>query len=148
MSLSQRSFETVTRMFQQVSGIQLTEAKRQLVVGRLQRLATERGVASLDRYVEELARGDDPAEVVRVVDRLTTNETYFFREPQHFDVLSQRLAAEPPAGELRVWSAASSSGEEAYSIAMLLAEDLGNKPWSIVGTDLSTAMVEAARRGL
>ena len=148
MSLSQRSFESVTRLFQQVSGIQLTDAKRQLVIGRLQRLAAERGVASLDGYVEQVVRGDDPDEVVRLVDRLTTNETYFFREQKHFDFLAQWLAERPPAGEFRVWSAASSSGEEAYSIAMVLAEELGNKPWTITGTDLSTAMVESARRGL
>jgi len=148
MSLSQRSFDTVTRLFQQVSGIQLSEAKRQLVVGRLQRLAAERGHSNLDLYVDELARGDDPAEVVKVIDRLTTNETYFFREPQHFDYLAAMLQRKPPAGEFRVWSAASSSGEEAYSIAMLLAETLGDKPWSVFGTDLSTQVVDSARRAL
>ena len=148
MPLTQRSFEAVTRLFHKVSGIQLTEAKRQLVIGRLQRLAAERGASSLDGYVDDVVRGDDPAEVARLVDRLTTNETYFFREPKHFDFLAQRLATRPLAGEFRVWSAVSSSGEEAYSIAMVLAASLGSRPWSVTGTDLSTAMVEAARRGL
>jgi chemotaxis protein methyltransferase CheR len=137
-------------MFQQVSGIRLTEAKRALVTGRLQKLAAERGAASLDDYVAELAQGQDANELVRVVDKLTTNETYFFREPQHFaylaELVGKRKAAK--AGELRVWSGASSSGEEAYSIAMLLADHLGEAPWSIVGTDLSTAMVDSARRAL
>jgi chemotaxis protein methyltransferase CheR len=148
MSLSPQGFNTVTRLFQEVSGIRLTESKRSLVVGRLQKLATERGIDDLDQYVDQLARGQDADELVRVVDRLTTNETYFFREPQHFEFLAELVADRPPGGELRVWSGASSSGEEAYSIAMLLADKLGDAPWRITGTDLSTAMVDAARRGL
>lgn len=148
MDLSQHSFEAVTRLFRDVSGIQLTSAKRSLVVGRLQKLAAERGAASLDEYVDELTRGTDAQELVRVVDRLTTNETYFFREPQHFRHLVDAVQRRNPAAEFRVWSAASSSGEEAYSIAMVLSDEIGPTGWTIVGTDLSSAMIDAARRGL
>jgi chemotaxis protein methyltransferase CheR len=83
-----------------------------------------------------------------VVDKLTTNETYFFREPQHFEFLASLLAQHDGREPFRVWSAASSSGEEAYSIAMLLAEKLGPTGWEVIGTDLSTAMVDSARRAL
>jgi chemotaxis protein methyltransferase CheR len=148
MTLSTQGFEQVTRLFQQVSGIRLTEAKRQLVIGRLHKLAEEHGSASLDQYVQSLVQGADPDEVVKVVDKLTTNETYFFREPAHFNVLGDLLAARTSKEEFRVWSAASSSGEEAYSIAMLLAERLGQAPWRVLGTDLSTAMVDSARRAM
>jgi len=148
MYISQRSFEAVTRMFREVSGISLNDTKRQLVISRLQRLASERGMDDLDAYVAGLERERDPDELVRVVDRLTTNETFFFREIQHFDFLSAHLERSPPRGEFRVWSAASSSGEEAYSVAMLLADQCTRAPWSVVGTDLSTQMVDAARRGL
>jgi chemotaxis protein methyltransferase CheR len=148
MRMSEQSFKAVADVFHKVSGIKLVPAKRQLVIGRLQRLATERGMDNLDDYVQLIVRGEDKTELTRVVDRLTTNETYFFREPAHFDFLTELLAQRRPGGEFRVWSAASSSGEEAYSIAMLLADKMGLRGWQIVGTDLSTAMVEAARRGL
>ncbi|MEY8878777.1 MAG: protein-glutamate O-methyltransferase CheR [Leptothrix sp. (in: b-proteobacteria)] len=147
--LSAQSFDAVARMFHRISGIRLTEAKHALVEGRLQKLARNRGMSDLNRYVETLLTENDPAELVRVVDKLTTNETYFFREPQHFDFLADWLDQRPSGGaNLRVWSAASSSGEEAYSLAMLLANKLGLRGWEIVGTDLSTAMVDAARQAL
>lgn len=147
-SLSQQAFAAVTALFHRVSGIRLSEAKHALVVSRLQKLAQEAGEADLDRYVQGLTQGGAPAEeLTRLIDRLTTNETYFFREPQHFEHLAGRAAA-AGSDEFRVWSAASSSGEEAYSISMVLADKRGGRPWSVVGTDLSTAVVAAARRGL
>ncbi len=148
MQLSERSFKVVAEVFHRVSGIRLVPAKRQLVIGRLQKLASERGLDSLDEYVDKVIKAGDETELVKVVDRLTTNETYFFREPAHFEFLAELLARRRPGQEFRVWSAASSSGEEAYSIAMLLADKIGPKGWKIVGTDLSTAMVEAARKAL
>jgi len=149
MKLSAESFAAVADLFHRVSGIRFNEDKRTLVAGRLNRLAQERGARDLDAYVTELVRGQDPDEMVRVVDRLTTNETYFFREPRHFDVL-ERLARDRVGqpGPFRVWSAASSTGEEAYSAAMVLAEVFGPQGWEVIGTDLSTAVVAAARKGL
>lgn len=149
--LSKNSFQAVTTMFRQVSGIQLSDAKQALVAGRLQKLAQARGLRDVDAYVDLLMREGDAQEMVKVVDKLTTNETYFFREPQHFDHLRRLLAerrSSAAMGDFRVWSAASSSGEEAYSIAMVLGEQFGLKGWQVIGTDLSTAMVDTARRGL
>lgn len=146
--LSSSSFQAVAEMFHRVSGIRLTEAKRALVTGRLQKLAQARGAADVDDYVHRLLKDEDPAELGKVVDKLTTNETYFFREPEHFDFLADWLERWPRRRPLRVWSAASSSGEEAFSIAMLLADRLGLDGWEIVGTDLSASMVEAASTGL
>jgi chemotaxis protein methyltransferase CheR len=147
--LSAQAFSAVTRLFHSVSGIRLNESKQALVTGRLQRLANEAGEADLETYVDKLLRGGAPAqEMTRLIDRLTTNETYFFREPQHFNDLADRLARVPAGQEFSVWSAASSSGEEAYSVAMLLTEQLAQAPWQVIGTDLSVAMVESARRGL
>ena len=150
-ALSRKAFEAVTQLFHEASGIRLGDNKEALVAGRLQRLAQEAGVDDLEVYVERLVRGHAPAaEMTRVIDRLTTNETYFFREPQHFNDLAERLQAHQAAGggEFSVWSAASSSGEEAYSVAMLMADQLGDGPWQVWGTDLSTAMVDSARRGV
>jgi chemotaxis protein methyltransferase CheR len=148
MRISDHAFSVVADTFHKVSGIRLEASKRQMVIGRLQRLAGERGLDNLDDYVDQVIRGGDQRELVRVIDRLTTNETYFFREPAHFEALAQVVAGSRRGGAFRVWSAASSSGEEAYSIAMLLADKLGRASWEIVGTDLSTAMVEAGQRAL
>ncbi len=152
-ALSSKAFEAVTRLFHEVSGIKLGEGKQALVTGRLQRLAAEAGEPDVETYVDKLLRGGAPAqEMTRLIDRLTTNETYFFREPQHYNDLAERLQRVAPGQEFNVWSAASSSGEEAYSAAMLLSDLLGapgeRAAWRIVGTDLSTAVVESARRGL
>jgi chemotaxis protein methyltransferase CheR len=149
-SLTARGFERVSQLFHAVSGIRLTPAKHALVVTRLAKLAAESGEDDLDRYVDRLLGGGlPPAETTRVIDRLTTNETYFFREPAHFRHFAE-LLEQHPTREWRVWSGASSSGEEIYSVAMLMADRLGleDPRWSILGTDLSTAMVEHARRAL
>lgn len=149
ITLSRSAFEKVSQLFHDVSGIRLGEAKHALVSGRLQKLAYESGERDLERYVARLLRGEAPPdEMTRVIDRLTTNETYFFREPQHFAHLAEHVAQHPRGEEFLAWSAASSSGEEAYTVAMVLADSLGTAPWRVIGTDLSTAMVEAARRGL
>ncbi|MDE1929440.1 MAG: protein-glutamate O-methyltransferase CheR [Burkholderiales bacterium] len=147
-ALSDKAFVAVTRLFEGVSGIRLGQNKHALVAGRLQKLAQEAGEANVDAYVDRLVAGHAPAaEMTRVIDRLTTNETYFFREPQHFNDLGERLRADPQR-EWTVWSAASSSGEEAYSTAMLMADVLGQRPWQVIGTDLSTSVVASARRAL
>jgi chemotaxis protein methyltransferase CheR len=153
MSLSTQSFGTVVDLFHRASGIRLAPTKKPLVEGRLQKLAAERGMADLNSYVSWLVSAKDEAEHQKVVDRLTTNETYFFRENQHFELLARLATQRAANGEgMRVWSAASSSGEEAYSIAMVLADKLGTKGprsnWEIVGTDLSTAMVASAQAAL
>ncbi|MBL8327466.1 MAG: SAM-dependent methyltransferase [Rubrivivax sp.] len=148
-ALSKKAFDSVTEMFHGVSGIRLGEHKMALVSGRLQRLAQEAGEMDVDRYVDRLVNGSFSAqEARRVIDRLTTNETYFFREPQHFEALEKLVSGNTSREELLVWSAASSSGEEAYSIAMLLAEKAGRRPWRVIGTDLSSTMVAAAQRAL
>lgn len=149
-ALAPRSFERVSALFHSVSGIRLTPAKHALVVTRLAKLANESGEGDLDRYVERLLGGAlPPDETTRVIDRLTTNETYFFREREHFRHFADLLERQPQR-RWQVWSAASSSGEEVYSLAMLMADRLGlaDHAWQLLGTDLSTAMVQHARRAL
>jgi len=148
-NLSPQSFTAITDLFHRISGIRLTEAKHALVQSRLQKLATDSGEPDLNVFVQKMVRGQMPEDMlVSVVDKLTTNETYFFREPAHFEDLARRAGAHHGGGEFLVWSGASSSGEEAYSIAMVLADKLGTAPWTIHGTDLSTTVVESARQGL
>jgi chemotaxis protein methyltransferase CheR len=137
------------RFIYEQAGITLSAQKKALVMGRLGRRLSHHGLETFSDYFQLLVSGQDTQEVQIAVDLLTTNETYFFREIKHFEFLrEQALAARGRSQPFRVWSAASSSGEEAYSIAMVLADCMGNAPWEIVGTDISTRMVQEADRAL
>ncbi len=100
------------------------------------------------QYYDLVMGNEVPGEQQMLVDILTTNETYFFREPKHFDYLKDKVLKKWRGEKFRVWSAASSSGEEAYSIAMLLAETIPHRPWEIIGSDLSTKVLAKAQRGI
>jgi chemotaxis protein methyltransferase CheR len=131
------------------AGITLSAAKKALVMGRLGKRLSHHQLESFGEYFQLLVSGQHPEEVQMAVDLLTTNETYFFREIKHFDFLREQATAARQRGQLfRVWSAASSSGEEAYSIAMVLADCMGTTPWEVIGTDISTRMVQDAERAL
>jgi chemotaxis protein methyltransferase CheR len=145
-TISDRDFANYQALLFQQAGIRLGAEKKALLCGRLAKRLRQRGLESYDDYYALIVR-QDPAELQTAIDLLTTNETYFFREPKHFEFLSRRLAAGKPSGALRVWSAACSSGEEPYSIAMVLAEVLGDASWEIVATDISTRVLERARTG-
>ena len=131
-----------------VAGISLSEHKHALVMGRLAPRLRHYQLASHGEYFSLLAGGQFPGEVQIAVDLLTTNETHFFREPKHFDFLRQQILPTHPSGRsMRVWSAACSTGEEPYSIAMTLAAALGERPWEVLASDLSSRVLERARSG-
>ena len=131
------------------AGITMSAQKKALVMGRLGKRLAHHGLETFTEYAQLLESGQDPDEVQIAVDLLTTNETYFFREIKHFEFLREQANAARGRGQpFRVWSAASSSGEEAYSIAMVLADCLGTAPWEVVGTDISTRMVLDAERAV
>ena len=137
------------RFIFEAAGITMSSSKKALVTGRLGKRLTLHKLDNFGQYFKLLADGSHPDEVQMAVDLLTTNETYFFREIKHFDFLrEQALAARNRAKPFRVWSAASSSGEEAYSIAMVLADCLESTPWEILGTDISTQVLQGASRAL
>ena len=131
------------------AGITMSSSKRALVMGRLCKRVALHQLHSYGQYFTLLVSGGHPDEVQMAVDLLTTNETYFFRESKHFDFLRvHALAARNRVKPYRVWSAASSSGEEAYSIAMVLADCMEATPWEVLGTDISTQVLQGARRAL
>ncbi len=147
-TLSDREFNQFSDMIYRIAGISLSPAKKPLVSSRLSKRLHEHRLSSYGEYFQVLSGGKNPDEIQIAVDLLTTNETYFFREPKHFDYLRDKILPQHPAGRaLRVWSAASSSGQEAYSIAMTLADQLGSQPWEIVASDISTRVLEKARAG-
>ena len=148
MPLTDQEFALFQRFIFDSAGITLPSSKKALVSGRLAKRLRHYQLESYGEYFRVLHSGDNPAELQTAVDLLTTNETYFFRETKHFDFLRQQaLAARGRTAMFRVWSAASSSGEEAYSIAMVLAECLGDDTaWEVMGSDISTRVLRGAQR--
>ena len=146
--LTDQEFTLFQRLIYKLAGISLSDAKRVLLAGRLSRRVKQYEFATFTQYYRMLATGEHPDEVQTMVDLLTTNETYFFREPKHFDYLRDEvIARHHRAACFRVWSAASSTGEEVYTLAMLLAESLPDSPWEIVGSDISSRVLEKAASG-
>ena len=147
--LSDGEFLQFQGLLKRLAGIHLSPAKKALICGRLGKRLKHHGLANYGEYFRLLTGAHEAGELQIAIDLLTTNETYFFREPKHFDFLRERiLPSRTPGSPFRVWSAACSSGEEPYSLAMLLAERLGGAPWEIVASDLSTRVLEKARSGL
>lgn len=148
-------FDFIAKMLKDRSGLVISRDKAYLLESRLTPVARKRGLNSLDDLVAGLRTAGE--ELLReVTEAMTTNESFFFRDIKPFDqframVLPQLLAARPQKKAFRIWSAASSSGQEAYSLAMILKEE-GAKVagWKveIVGTDISTEMLDKARAGL
>lgn len=147
--INDTEFKRLSGLLYDIAGISLSDAKKVLLTGRLSKRLIALG---LDTYTQYFKHVTDPAnadELRFMVDLLTTNETYFFREPQHFEFLKQIVPSAVERGQLyRVWSAAASKGAEAYTIAMVLADKLGVEgAWDILGTDISHSVLEQARRG-
>ena len=141
-------FTQFQRFIYDAAGITLSSAKEALVGGRLARRLQQCGLGSYGEYFKLLTSGKAPDEVQTAVDLLTTNETHFFREVKHFTLLRElAAAARKRTSPFRVWSAASSTGEEAYSIAMVLADCLEGTSWEVVGSDISARVLEKARLG-
>lgn len=148
LTLTDKEFGHFQRFIYDAAGITLTPAKKALVCGRLAKRLQARALDSYSQYFELLNSGRDTTEVQTAVDLLTTNETYFFREPKHFELLREVAAAPRRRGQpFRIWSAASSTGEEAYSMAMVLADVFGEAAWEVFGSDISTRVLERARTG-
>jgi chemotaxis protein methyltransferase CheR len=149
-TISDREFGQFQTFIFEAAGISLSNMKKSLVSGRLAKRLKHLNLASYGDYFRLISSGKKPDEVQMAVDLLTTNETYFFREPQHFEFMKAELEKDVQyAKPCRVWSAAASTGEEPYSIAMLLADRLGSlgRPWEIVASDISMRVLERAATG-
>lgn len=145
--LTDSDFANISRLIYRRAGIVLADNKRQMVYSRLARRVKQRGFTRFSDYVAVLdSRADEP-EWEAFVNALTTNLTAFFREPHHFTLLAEHLAGRRLP--VRVWSCAASTGEEPYSIAMVLREVLGDQADArVVATDIDTDALERARRAI
>ncbi|MEW8628161.1 MAG: protein-glutamate O-methyltransferase CheR [Candidatus Thiodiazotropha sp.] len=130
------------------AGISLSPQKKVMLSGRLQRRLMHFGLQTFGEYFDLLHSHDHPHEMQEMVDALTTNETYFFREPAHFDYFTNQVVPSLKSDIIRVWSAACSSGEEAYTLAMLLSDKWQHKNWQVVGSDVSTKVLRMAQQGI
>ena len=148
--VSSQAYQAIRDFIYQEAGIDLGAARHMLVGARLNKRLRHHQLNSLDEYVHLLRDQRNFNERQIAIDLLTTNETYFFREAEHFEVLKDQMLARHPEERLfRLWSAACSSGEEAYSIGMVLDDFFGERvKWEIFGSDISSRIVEKAKRGL
>jgi chemotaxis protein methyltransferase CheR len=150
--ITDREFRLFQALIHREAGIQLSPAKKELLMGRLGRRLRELGLNAFGAYYDYVQDAGE-SEMVRLLDAISTNETSFFREPRQFEFLDQRVFPQwkaAPGGprRIRVWSAACSTGEEPYSIAMALLHHFPTHAgwdFDIRATDLSTRALDRAR---
>lgn len=146
--LTNSDFRRIQAFLYKVSGIHLSDSKRTLVNSRLSSRLRALSLNSFNDYFDIAMNPNNLSERTLMVDALTTNETYFFREPDHFTFLHNLVSKHREKASWKIWSGASSSGEEIYSIAMVMADVLCfNRDWLVKGTDLSTKVLNMAALG-
>lgn len=154
IELTEAHFNRISQLVKAHCGIDLHDGKKELVKARLAKRLRRLGFRSFQQYIEHLR--DDPSgtEITAMLDAISTNQTSFFREADHFDCLAGNVLPRVAAGggkRLRIWSAGCSSGEEPYSIAITVAEsipDLGRWDPRILATDISTRVLARAEEGV
>lgn len=147
-AITDDEFNRFRRFIYDHAGIAMAPQKRHLVAGRLHKRLRHYGHRSYGEYFHFVCGSDGLEERQMLVDLLTTNETYFFREPAHFDFLKQHILPRYRGRSFRAWSAACSSGEEVYTLAMVASEALGQGDWEVHGSDISQKMLRKAGAGL
>ncbi len=159
MAISDGEFSALRDLIHQRFGINLTEQKRSLLVGRLQKLMRTRGFSTFQQYIDFLTGDKSEQGLSELIDLISTNHTYFNREKDHFTyfletalpTVIERLKQQNRK-DLRIWCAGSSTGEEPYTLVMLMMEYLGAdyKNWDagILATDISDRALSAARAGV
>ncbi len=151
-----RHFSILRKLVSEHTGIVLSDAKKELVYGRLSRRLRKLGLNSFDVYCDLLEKTDNDDEFVNFVNAVTTNLTSFFRENHHFEFLSQTvipwlLRENASSRRIRIWSAGCSTGEEPYSVAMVLREsipDIDNWDVRLLATDIDSSVLETASQGV
>ncbi|MCS3627503.1 chemotaxis protein methyltransferase CheR [Salinibacter ruber] len=156
-SLSRQTFNRLRDLVREHAGIDFPDEKRYLLESRVKPRLLAQEVPDFETYADRLEQGDT-REIARLVNAVTINETAFFRHPSQFEALEDtilpelvRLHQQERSGPMRLWSAACSAGDEAYSLAILIRETIEPRhprmDYEIVGTDIDTAVLEEARAG-
>ncbi|MFC4062648.1 CheR family methyltransferase [Planomonospora corallina] len=150
MALTQQEFAFVSGLVRREAAIVLETGKEYLVEARILPLARRAGTTTVSEFVARAQR--ERAFADQIVDALTTNETSWLRDREPFTAFTENVLPDlaerrPPGHRLRVWSAACSSGQEPYSLAMLLEESVRTSQYEIFATDISSEMIERAKAG-
>ena len=152
LALTEKEFATVSALAREQFGLELGMGKEPLAAARLGKLMRKRGFKVFRDYYRHVQSDQTGEALVELIDELTTNHTSFFREPAHFDFLVHHVFADQARRvPMRIWSAACSTGEEPYTIALMAREHLGAQSPvlpAILATDISTRVLETAREGI
>lgn len=148
-SISDTEFVLFQKLFHDTIGMHLPPQKKPLVAARLGCRLDALRLSSFQGYFAILRDPSRREEMQRAIDLITTNETSFFREKEHFRILSERiLPALARERKVKVWCGAASTGEEPYTLAMVLADRLGMDGWSLLATDINSEVLATAKKGL
>ena len=151
-SITAEEFQRFRTLIYDESGISLGEQKKSLLASRLSKRLRDLDLATFSEYYEKVTEDQTREEFTRMLDLISTNKTDFFREPKHFDFLRERIIPELECTKnIRIWSSACSTGEEPYTIAMTLFDNVQNPAqWNfkILASDLSTRVLAKAASGL
>ena len=155
IQIKDKEMEQLCRYVKDHFGINLID-KKTLVEGRLAKLLGDQGIEDFDAYFQLLSEDKSGTEVFQLIDKLTTNHTFFMREASHFDYFRDQvlpwLAESVKDRDLRIWCAGCSSGEEPYTLAMILSDFFGKEQnsWDmkILATDISVSVLKTAREGI
>jgi len=154
LALTAREFHEISKLAHERFGLELKPGKEALVAARLGKKLRQRGFESFAEYHRHVLSDNTGEALIELIDSLTTNHTSFLRERAHFEFLARAAAEEfRQVRKLEIWSAACSSGEEPYSIAMCLGDALaregpGQREFRILATDISTRVLAMAKRGV
>lgn len=156
LSITQKEFTMLSNFIRNNYGINLKESKISLLVGRLQSVLQQEGFESFTDYYNYIIADKSGRAVITLIDKITTNHTFFMREAEHFyyfrDKVLPYLSGTVKDNDLRVWCAACSTGEESYTLAMIIDEYFGKDKalWDtrILATDISEKVLNTARQGI
>ena len=151
--LKEREFRQISELAHQRFGLDLKPGKEALVASRLGKRLRQRGFKTFDDYYQHILSDRTGEALIELIDSLTTNHTSFLRERAHFEFLARAVVEEFSRGDVNIWSAACSSGEEPYSIAMCVSDawsraNTNNRSLRILATDISTRVLGIAQRGV
>lgn len=157
--LTDREYKLISSLVYEKFGINLSEQKRSLIVGRLQMVLREHGFNSFEKYYDYVSSDSTGEALDMLINKISTNHTYFYRENSHFEFFVdkvmpqiQSLLRQKGSKDLRIWCAGCSSGEEPYTLSMLLLEFFGREisVWDtgVLATDISKRVLEKATAGI
>lgn len=156
ISISDKEFTLLSEFIQKNYGIHLKKEKQTLLTGRLHKVLSELGFNNFTDYYNYLITDKSGKAIAELVDKITTNHTFFMREPDHFvyfrDQVLPYLKSTIKGNDLRIWCAASSTGEEPYTLAMIIKDfferDLMDWDTKLLATDISQVALETAKKGI